>query len=188
MPSSDFESTAFALEYQGTSFSYIWLRDSCQCLSCIHPTNKQKLHRSSDIDVGVTPAPEGVKVTDQGVEVTWNSGHKSIYPAQFLDRHSSAAKLSQSHNDVPPILWDQDSITKARNLSLPYESIQSSSGLLLGITQLLQYGVVFITGVPNLETSYENCGVRKLAERFGGQVRNNMYGEVCLFTVSESPE
>ncbi|KAF7986018.1 hypothetical protein HWV62_41358 [Athelia sp. TMB] len=137
--------TESALQYQGVSFPYTWLRDSCQCPSCIHPSNKQKLHRTSDIDLDVTPSPDGVRVTDNGVEVNWKTGHKSSYTPQFLNRHSSNAKLSQSHRDAFPISWDLASIKKAGDLFVPYDSLESSAGLLSAITQLTQYGIVFIT-------------------------------------------
>ncbi|KAF7795727.1 hypothetical protein EIP86_006892 [Pleurotus ostreatoroseus] len=58
-----------------------------------------------------------------------------------------------------------------------YEELQTPSGLLAGITQLTQYGLLFITGVPHRETSDEKCETRKLAHMFG-EIMNTFYGEV----------
>lgn len=182
-PFASIATTDSALKYQGASFPYTWLRDSCQCTSCIHPSNKQKLHRTSDIPLDIIPGPDGVKVTDRGVEVTWKTdGHTSVYSPQFLDRHSSEKKLSNFHKDGLPVAWDLAGVQKARDLFLPYEALQSLSGLLAAITQLTQYGLLFLKDVPNSETGNVNCEARKLAERFGGQIRNTMYGEVRLLS------
>lgn len=165
------------LTFQGATLPYIWLRDSCQCPACVHPSTRQKLHRTSDINVDIKPAADGVKFTDKGLEVEWATGHKSFYTTQFLDRHSSPTKLSQSHKDVSAIPWDLSSIRKARDLFLPYKSLQSPSGLLSAITQLSQYGLLFLTGVPSSETSHQGCELRTLAQRFG-EIRSTMYGEL----------
>lgn len=60
---------------------------------------------------------------------------------------------------------------------MPYASLQTPSGLLSAITQLSQSGLLFISGVPNLETSDELCELRSLAEHFG-DIRPTFYGEV----------
>lgn len=166
-----------ALTFQGTSLPYRWLRDSCQCPACVHPSTRQKLHRTSDIGFDIIPATDGVKFTDKGLDVEWATGHKSFYGTQFLNRHSSPTQLSHSHRDVSPISWDLSAISEAGDLFLIYESLQSPSGLLSAITQLSQYGLLFLTGVPANETSHHSCEVRTLAQRFG-EIRTTMYGDI----------
>lgn len=63
------------------------------------------------------------------------------------------------------------------NLFTPYDSLKQEYGLLNVITQLEQYGMVFVSGVSNVETSNEKCELRTLAEMFG-EIRNTFYGEL----------
>ncbi|KAF9439431.1 hypothetical protein P691DRAFT_807390 [Macrolepiota fuliginosa MF-IS2] len=56
------------------AFPHIWLRDSCQSSpDCIHPSNKQKLHSTSDILLDARPMSldsDGIRVTDRELEIT----------------------------------------------------------------------------------------------------------------------
>lgn len=47
------------------SLSNVWLRDTCPCAACVHPSTRQKLHRTSDVplDIGAVRA-EWVKDKD----------------------------------------------------------------------------------------------------------------------------
>ena len=158
-----------------TPFPYIWLRDSCTSSKCIHQNSKQKLHCSSDISL--TIAPVGVKVTSNGIDIDWNDGHKSSFDQKFLERHASTSKLMEWHLDhhLKEETWTHSSIISS-NLFIPYNNVlNTSSGLVQAITQLSKYGILFISGVPNQETSNETCELRTLAERFG-EIRTTFYG------------
>lgn len=159
-----------------TSFPYIWLRDSCQSSSCIHPSTSQKLHRTSDIPLDIRPLSNGIRLADDGIHIAWIDGHQSFYHASFLKRHSSPDKLSSFHGDIVPISWNNSSISGARDLSVQYESLkQSTSSLYFAMTQILKHGILFVSGVPNTETSHEKCELRVLAELFG-ELRPTFYG------------
>ncbi|KAH7928853.1 Clavaminate synthase-like protein [Leucogyrophana mollusca] len=160
-----------------TSFPHRWLRDACRCSSCVHPSTSQKLFRTSDIISDTAPAPDGVTFLQDGVRIKWMDGHGSFYPQSFLEQHSSPSKLSSSHKDVGPLTWNSSSITSAPNLYLPYEALNSPPQFLAAITQLTQYGLLFITGVPNERTSSETCELRALANRFG-ELRETFYGDL----------
>jgi len=162
------------------SFPYIWLRDSCQSPECIHPNSKQKLHRSSDIPLNIAPTEEeGVKVTSSGIDITWNDGHKSSFDEEFLQRHASTSKLMEWHLDqhLTVEAWTRASLSNLPNLFIPYDKINTPSGLVEAITQLLKYGLLFVSGVPHQETSHDTCELRSLAERFG-EIRQTFYGPV----------
>lgn len=45
------------------------------------------------------------------------------------------------------------------------------------IDQLVRYGILFVTGVPNQDTGDETCELRKLGESFG-ELRSTFYGMV----------
>jgi gamma-butyrobetaine dioxygenase len=169
--------TSLAVHSLGTTFPYVWLRDSCQSPSCVHPSTSQKLHKTSDIPVDIRPAQDGVEVVSDGINIQWITGHKSFYPKSFLERHSSSENLFKYHKDVPQQPWDLSRISNSPNLYLPYTSLQNRSGLLSAMNQLSSYGILFVTGVPNSETSDESCELRKLAEYFG-EIRHTFYGQV----------
>src|ERR1700722_7649531 len=161
----------------GTSFPYVWLRDSCQSADSVHPSTSQKLHRTSDVPLDIKPTVGGVKSSDDGIQIEWTTGHKSFYTFAFLERHASIQNLSKFHRDVSHEPWDASSISKVDELFLPYASLQQPSGLLAAVTQIAKYGILFVSGVPNRETSNETCELRSLAEHFG-EIRHTFYGQV----------
>ena len=165
-----------SLSYNDTLIPYRWLRDSCQCPSCVHPSTRQKLHRTSDIPADILPASDGIRAGKEGVEITWVNGHVSHYPNTFLGLYSSPKKLRAFHRDVDEKRWDKDAIQSVSNLFLPYASLQAPAGLLAAITQLTQYGLLFVTNVPPERTTNETCELRALATRFG-EIRETFYGQ-----------
>lgn len=176
--SSDLKFDAARLIIPGkATFSHQWLRDSCQCPSCIHPSTLQKLHRSSDIQVDIRPVPGGMVTTADGVHIRWIDGHESFYGAAFLERYSSPSELRRFHRDTEQMLWNASSISQAPDLYIPYKELPDPSRLLSAINQLAQYGLLFVTGVPNEQTSNDTCELRKLANIFG-ELRTTFYGEV----------
>ncbi|KAI0819364.1 Clavaminate synthase-like protein [Trametes gibbosa] len=165
------------LIYNGHAYPFVWLRDSCQCPSCLHPSTQQKLHRSSDISSDVTPSKEsGVNVFEDGVRITWDSGHQSYYPAEFLNRHISPITVHEFHRDVDKVEWDVSRLQSGRDLFVSYDALNKPTSLLRAITQLARYGLLFVTSVPDFQTSNEECELRKLGKRFG-ELRTTFYGE-----------
>ncbi|KAG1778751.1 hypothetical protein EV702DRAFT_1217334 [Suillus placidus] len=161
----------------GASFPHRWLRDACRCAACVHPSTSQKLFRTSDIPADVRPIPHGVTFQDSGIHVEWADNHKSFYEHSFLERYSSAQRLSSFHKDVQPISWDVSTISQVPDLYMTYEAIKKPSQLVSAITQLTRYGLLFLTGVPNTEHTNETCELRKLANIFG-ELRETFYGEL----------
>lgn len=159
------------------SFSHQWLRDSCQCPLCVHPSTLQKLHRSSDIPVDVRPVPGGLTTTAGGVHIRWIDGHESFYETAFLERYSSPSELLRYHRDTEQIPWNALSISQAQDLYISYKDLIKPARLLGAINQLTQYGLLFVTGVPNEQTSNDTCELRKLANIFG-ELRTSFYGEL----------
>ena len=164
------------LSYNNRELPYRWLRDSCQCSSCVHPSTRQKLYRTSDIPADILPASDGVRAGKEGVEITWANGHVSHYPNSFLEVYSSPTKLHAFHRDVGEKRWDKGAIQSVSNLFLPYASLQAPAGLLAAITQLTHYGLLFVTNVPTERTANETCELRALATRFG-EIRETFYGQ-----------
>lgn len=163
---------ARALAPKTARSSYTWLRDVCQCPKCVHPSTKQKLHRSSD-RLDATVASESR--TDEGRHVTWNDGHTSFYPKHFLERYASPVHIAKFHHQIPVQPWTSKSIQSVSSFFVTYSSLSSTQGLVTAIEQVSKYGILFITDVPNSKTSNEECEVRTLAEKFG-YIRPTFYG------------
>ncbi|KAI0340253.1 Clavaminate synthase-like protein [Trametopsis cervina] len=166
-----------SIRYNEHNFPFRWLRDSCQCPQCVHPSTQQKLHRTSDISPAARPLPGGVRVSEDGIRIAWAPKHESFYSKDFLSRYSSPSARHHSHLEVDPIPWNVQSVQKSPSLSISYESLQQPLGLLRAMTQLTQYGLLFVTGVPHQETSTETAELRTLAEMFG-QLRETFYGKL----------
>ncbi|KAG9013561.1 hypothetical protein FRB90_005916, partial [Tulasnella sp. 427] len=63
--------------HQPLAVPYIWLRDSCPCPACVHPETRQKLHRTTDVPLGIKPRKVSwVSSVDKGarwdLEVEWD--------------------------------------------------------------------------------------------------------------------
>ncbi|KAJ7243601.1 Clavaminate synthase-like protein [Mycena haematopus] len=161
----------------GASFPFVWLRDSCLSPECIHPSTSQKLHRTSDIPRDIRPAEDGIKLTTDGLQISWADGHNSFFPRDFLHRHSSSTRLAEFHADLRENYWNAAEISKNPKKFVDYVSLQERSGLRLAIDQLCSDGLLFVRGVPNEETADATCELRKLAGIFS-QLRETFYGQV----------
>lgn len=164
----------------GVQFPYQWLRDSCQCPECIDPSTRQKLRSTADVKADIRPTEVGIEALDDGVNITWNTGHRSFYTNAFLQSHSSRRNLIEFHKEGRRQTWNTKEISKAHDLFLPYSSLKTQNGLLDAIDQLSNYGILFVTGVPNQETADNTCELRTLAGHFG-EIRETFYG--VLFDV-----
>lgn len=169
--------TQDGIQFKGKMFPFRWLKDSCQCPQCIHPSTQQKLHRTSDIAPNVRPESDAIRVAEDGIHVSWGPNHKAFYSSEFLDRYSSPSKLHEFHRDAEVVTWDKHRVEASPHLFVSYDSLKDGSKLLPAMTQLIQYGLLFVTGVPNGETSNDTCEARHLAELFG-ELRETFYGRL----------
>jgi gamma-butyrobetaine dioxygenase len=176
-PAFTIDRTAIALPALNAAFKHKWLRDACQCPECVHTSTRQKLHNTGDIPADTAPRDAGVRLTGEGLTVEWSTGHKSFYPTAFLEAYSSREKFSKFHNDLLPKMWTADTVSKSPDLFLPYSSLKNPAGLSRAMTQLTQYGLLFMSGVPNQETSDQTCELRVLANFFG-EIRETFYGQL----------
>lgn len=174
---SSFSASEHGLSFQGATYPFSWLRDSCTCPACVHPSAHHKLHKTSDIPPNIKPKSDGIRLSENGLHIEWPNGHQSFFSIPFLDRHSSPSKVSAALNDVTQIPWDVAKLSREKDLFVRYESIQTPSGLLIAINQLLQSGLVIVKGVPNTEVSTQSCELRSLAQLFG-DIRTTFHGEM----------
>jgi gamma-butyrobetaine dioxygenase len=171
--------SALTVNSLNATFPYRWLRDACQCPACVHPSTRQKLHRTTDVALHATPATGGIASSPAGdaIDIRWEHGHTSSFPLDFLRRYASAGHRSHFHRDLQRIAWDRTRITHPDvRLYQSYTALKTEAGLLAAISQLWQYGLLFVTGVSTADTSDEGCELRSLAGLFS-EIRPTFYGE-----------
>lgn len=65
-----------------SDFQYIWLRDNCQCSSCIDFQSKQKILDTVSLDLHIKP--KAYNLTENGkLKIEWSDEHKSLYEAEW---------------------------------------------------------------------------------------------------------
>ncbi|KAG9096050.1 hypothetical protein FRC06_009110 [Ceratobasidium sp. 370] len=131
-----------SLPHAGLTLPFDWLRDSCQCARCVHPSTKQKLVRTGGF---VRPVPRAAAIANQGsaVRVEWGGeGHDSVYAIDFLKRYadpSGQARHASHYDDVlARRAWDVAGLPPGRFID--YESFKADP--LVGFLQLLRYGIL----------------------------------------------
>ncbi|CAA7266247.1 unnamed protein product [Cyclocybe aegerita] len=179
-----------------TSFPYVWLRDACQSPESVHPSTKQKLTKTVDVDEAIRPGGEaGVLLVAKesgndfdGIEIAWTDGHRSTYTKEFLERYASKAALQKFHHDdaLKRRAWIRDDvldISTTPDLFVQYKDVDTPEGKLRAVTQLVRDGLVFVKGVPTEgtvegdRTGPGECELKTLAEKFG-EIRETFYGKV----------
>lgn len=166
-----------------------WLRDRCECASCIQPSTGQRLHKSSDVFVP-DASPKYVDIIrSEGVtqlEVEWEgiqamAGYiqhpKSIYSLRRLVEQQDDAKYTkQDPTFVPISRWNHGEIIASPTLRIAYEDIKASpAALQAALLQVVSYGLVVLTGVPTDQTDDATCELRKVMQLVG-ELRNTFYG------------
>ncbi|CAO3649541.1 unnamed protein product [Cunninghamella echinulata] len=171
-----------------SAYSHVWLRDNCPCDQCIHPSSRQKLHSTADIDTNIEPKTVSYDSTLDQLVIEWNlplrhqqqqdnntssssssSYHTSYYPLSYLRRYASQ-KTSQEFRfeQLKPKTWTRDQYQL--NWVHYDDYMTTDKGLHQVVEQLYNDGLVFLKGVPLLDES-----VTKVAERIG-PVQETFYG------------
>ncbi|TEB08840.1 Clavaminate synthase-like protein [Coprinellus micaceus] len=140
--------------WTSTPFSYVWLRDSCQ-------GPESGLTAGEVIHANTSP-PTSIRVVPDGLEIRWNDGHKSSFTSDFLKKHATPSSLQKFH---------------LSHLYVTYASLNEPKCLVEAMTQLLKYGLIFVSGVPTEHKTNDSCELKTLAETFG-EIRHTFYGEL----------
>ena len=158
-----------------SAYSYLWLRDNCQCEKCVHPDNRQKLHSSADVPLDIAPA--SVTLKGDNAEIVWNKPlrhqeddqHVSEYPVEFLQRYASREASEQFRfNHIRPRTWHKGQYKlKWVNYN---DYMNTDAGLHEVVQRLYNYGLVFLDNVP-----VKDEAVTTVAERIG-PVQETFYG------------
>ena len=187
LPSRTFRSNFASIEVRNRSievpslsatFPFVWLRDSCQCPACVHPSTQQKLHKSSDFSPEIQPSHVALTTKPDELTIHWSDGHTSTYTRAFLETYRSTEAVRQFHRDIIKKGWKSElfSSLSREQILIPYAQLADPNVRLSLYDDLARYGLVFLRDVPIEETTDENCELRKLARTLG-EIRNTFYGQ-----------
>ncbi|KAL5035077.1 hypothetical protein BDV3_004538 [Batrachochytrium dendrobatidis] len=165
----------------GGRFHYAWLRDNCQCPSCILESNGQKLHSSASVSSTVKPV--SISVVNTNLVIEWpadslcqsngvpvkSEPHKSEFSIEWL-QSNNYNQQPRSPSTIRSIRWD-GAYLKACTHRVSYdEFFNHYSGLRSVIQQLHDFGICFLTDVPT-----DDKRVEHLAKRMGC-IQETFYG------------
>ncbi|GFR02755.1 gamma-butyrobetaine dioxygenase [Trichonephila clavata] len=134
-----------------SNFYYIWLRDNCQCNSCLHTESRQKMVDTVSLDLNIKP--QSYHVTDNGkLKIIWPDGHVSLYDSDWLHKHGRGFELDSYdniHDNMPQfITWNGEMIRNAKP-EISYEEVmETEEGLKRWLTLMYKYGIVILKGTP----------------------------------------
>ncbi|GFW38850.1 trimethyllysine dioxygenase, mitochondrial [Trichonephila clavipes] len=134
-----------------SNFYYIWLRDNCQCTSCIHSESRQKMVDTVSLDLNIKP--RCYHVTDNGkLKIVWPDGHISLYDSDWLHKHGTDFELDSYdniHDNMPPFTtWDGEMIRNIKPEISYEELMKTEEGLKKWLTMMYKYGIVILKGTP----------------------------------------
>lgn len=138
------------LVYSDASRSFVpvpkvWLRDHCQCTTCVHPDTKQRL-----LDTFSIPRDLAVKSCESdgaGIRVTWNDGHRSYYPLEWLAKSGRSNKSGERQGLSSLSLWGNE--IKDNEPEVKYRDVMGSDqGVGEWLALLHRYGFCYVDGTP----------------------------------------
>ncbi|KAF2115982.1 hypothetical protein BDV96DRAFT_574906 [Lophiotrema nucula] len=165
----------------GIEIPNIWLRDNCQCSSCMHADTKQRLLDTFDIsaDVSITSHEN----TPDGIRLTWSDGHTSEYTNRFIGRSTAPAKKRVGNRiglADSLTLWDSSIASFPPIIGyshLASKKSESATAALKGLlSNIRRFGFSYIDGVPA-----DPRTTKSLLERIAF-IRTTHYGGFYDFT------
>jgi gamma-butyrobetaine dioxygenase len=149
------------------------LRDGCVCSQCSHPVSGQRLFESSRVVPDAWPMD--VEVSAEGLTVTWQDSHLSVYPRGWLAVEIAALRVG---GRVPraQTLWDATLDLRSTRFSYD-EVITDRAARRRWLAAIAELGFAVVTGAPIADGT-----VAKVAELFA-HVRVTNYGRVFDVTV-----
>jgi gamma-butyrobetaine dioxygenase len=142
------------------------LRDGCPCAQCRHPTSGQRLFESRVVVPQARPAQAGVSAGR--LIVTWQDGHHSDYPEEWLENEIAAAEAA-ARPPRPRTLWDGGLDVAGRRERFQ-DVVERDTARRRWLGSIEEFGFAVLTGAPLAEGT-----VARIADVFG-HVRVTNYG------------
>jgi trimethyllysine dioxygenase len=120
----------------GKTIPNIWLRDNCQCSSCMHETTKQRLQDTfaipKDLSIKSASYTKDVSANKTKLSIEWSDGHKSTYTQPFLANAIAnfETRASIRQGLVTPELWGSE-ISRQRATVSYSEAVRENMGPVL---------------------------------------------------------
>ncbi|KAF2761155.1 Trimethyllysine dioxygenase [Pseudovirgaria hyperparasitica] len=156
----------------------IWLRDNCQCSSCVHQDTKQRNFDTFELPPNLSF--QKVEEAQNGYQVQWSDGHESFYEKDWLARaglkETSAIQQGRAPN---PVLWNTDYLAKEGAPSVQYDAVMdptSEEGVREWVTAIRNFGFCYVEGAP-----VDPGKTQELLERIAF-IRETHYGGFYDFT------
>ncbi|CAN9094217.1 unnamed protein product [Alternaria alternata] len=157
----------------------IWLRDNCQCGSCMHDTTKQRLLDTFSI-------PEDISIKSHWIEgegedptfkIEWSDGHESRYLRSFLAQTTTTEdfKAIQRQGLVELNLWD--SRIASNPPTQAYHHVMSRDDPKKLLRKIRTHGFCYVDGTPSENPLF----TKMLLERISF-IRETHYGGFYDFT------
>ncbi|OCK83340.1 Trimethyllysine dioxygenase [Lepidopterella palustris CBS 459.81] len=151
----------------------IWLRDNCQCSSCVHEVTKQRLLDTFRISHSLFI--KSCIEDDHGIQVSWSDGHESYYTNEFLAKSALKNKGVVRQGLTKVSLWSNS--IKHNPPVVDYGAVmKSDEGLKEWLSKIRKYGFCYVDGTPATPQD-----TQKLLERISF-IRNTHYGAFYDFT------
>ncbi|KAF2633629.1 Trimethyllysine dioxygenase [Macroventuria anomochaeta] len=135
----------------GKAIPNIWLRDNCQCSSCMHESTKQRLQDTfaipKDLSLNSASITKKEKVHERVVDIEWSDGHKSKYSQPFLaNAITSFERRSVVRQGLMNSkLWDS-SIASHPPTGTFHDATDNSIGPIL--QKIRKYGFCYVDKTP----------------------------------------
>jgi gamma-butyrobetaine dioxygenase len=149
-------------------FHPIWLRDVCRCDACGDPAIGYRSLRLTSLDLKLQPRK--MCTTPGQLDITWEDGHESRYPADWLREHAYDDTERQARA-FRPRPWDD--ALRCKPPLYDYSDIRDDDAMLLQVLQQVRdHGICFLRSAPA-----ESGVAEALSQRFGFPQESN-FGRV----------
>jgi trimethyllysine dioxygenase len=163
---------------KNTSIPNVWLRDNCQCGSCMHDVTKQRLLDTFSIPKDIAIKSHSVKGEgeDQTVKIEWSDGHESDYSSSFLAQATNHEdyKAIQRQGLYQLKLWDSSIASKPPKVKC--HTVMNNDTIRL-LRNIRKYGFCYVDDTPFKGSQDTKALLEKIAF-----IRETHYGGFYDFT------
>lgn len=154
----------------------IWLRDNCQCESCMHPATRQRLLDTFSIPQDIAIKRHSIAETYDVLKVEWSDGHMSRYSLDLLrdTLMTDASRCIQRLGLTELSLWDSSIASHPPVVS--YEAVIKGEIASL-LKHLRKHGFCYVDDTPAPNPDDTKALLEKIAF-----IRETHYGGFYDFT------
>ncbi|CAJ0551919.1 Ff.00g058980.m01.CDS01 [Fusarium sp. VM40] len=164
------ETAGDSAEYR--TFPNLWLRDNCQCGSCVNPDTRQRNFDTFQLPKDVRPVK--FSETEKALEIEWSDSHNSSHPWLWLRSLFKKGYIEEFGKDHPTRYWGQDVGGKSIEEMPPYvdyeHALNDKEGMARLTRNIWMRGFCFVENSPHTPEATESL-LKKI-----GPIQNTHYG------------